>query len=417
MGNKISCGCNRGEIKQEEVYFNTNERGEYQSPDSAINYTFGEEHVKSVNKIQNQYRKMKGYEKLMKEVRDKLLYHTKAANEDNHKNREEITVEEFDKMIPNNVRNLISNQINNINQMRAISKGKILIKLLPMKETQIENKENIDYYFGEWSVNGEKCGLGNLISYDGCVYYGYFNKNNFDGYGIYINTNLDYYIGHWSEGKTDGRGKMITSLTVYDGDWQNNKKNGNGEEKYEDGSYYKGVFKNSERHGEGTYIWPDNAIYTGTLHQSEFNGYGEIQWPDGREYKGYFKEGKMHGKGTFKWPNGSQFDGYYKNDSKSGEGTFYWNSDKTKFFAGQWLNNKQHGNGTVNLDGKFYTGLWRYGKLITINEVSSNTNANEEPVTESLNQSQYFTPYNTLQGGAVITLNTLSFKNVDTQTK
>ena len=47
---------------------------------------------------------------------------------------------------------------------------------------------------------------------------------------------------------------------------------------------------------------------------------------------------------------------------KNGSGKFYWN-DK-KYYEGQWLNNKQHGQGNIYNEGNEIEGIFRFGKII-----------------------------------------------------
>ena len=47
---------------------------------------------------------------------------------------------------------------------------------------------------------------------------------------------------------------------------------------------------------------------------------------------------------------------------KNGFGKFSWSKDK--YYEGQWLNNRQHGKGTLYYEGKEIEGLFRFGKII-----------------------------------------------------
>lgn len=78
--------------------------------------------------------------------------------------------------------------------------------------------------------------------YKNATYKGMINdKNEREGYGVYI-----------SEEKG-----------VYEGEWLKDKKNGQGYQTYKNGNVYRGAFMNNKPHGKGIYTWANGEIYDG----------------------------------------------------------------------------------------------------------------------------------------------------------
>ena len=77
----------------------------------------------------------------------------------------------------------------------------------------------------------------------------------------------------------------------------------------------------------------------------------------------------MHGKGHLTWPNGSYYHGEYYKGLKSGDGVFCWNT--YKYYTGQWVDNKQHGVGTLKIKNSIHKGNWRYGNIVKLRKIIS----------------------------------------------
>ena len=126
------------------------------------------------------------------------------------------------------------------------------------------------------------------------------------------------------------------------------------------------IFQTEKKNGEGIYKWEDGAVYIGNITNNLINGNGDFKWNDGRNYKGEFKNNIIEGKGEFYWPDGKKYIGNYKFNKKNGFGKYFW-SDNI-FYEGDWVNNQQHGNGMFCENNNIIKGIFRFGKLIKIQE-------------------------------------------------
>lgn len=163
------------------------------------------------------------------------------------------------------------------------------------------------------------------------VYAGDWLDSQPHGYGFY-KDDWCTYIGQWSNGKTEGVGKMIyvdgESLEgiyangepvkaikhykngdIYDGEWREKMRNGYGEYKWIVGDRYVGNWEHGNLHGNGTYYWSDKRTYVGNWVNHNQEGFGIFEWPDGHKYEGNWQHGKRHGQGkltkTTKMTNGN----------------------------------------------------------------------------------------------------------------
>ena len=75
------------------------------------------------------------------------------------------------------------------------------------------------------------------------------------------------YKGIISNGKPNGKGKLVFHDLNYEGDFLNGKRHGNGVQSWTSGLHqgesYVGEWKNDERDGYGIHTWPDGRKYTG----------------------------------------------------------------------------------------------------------------------------------------------------------
>ena len=88
----------------------------------------------------------------------------------------------------------------------------------------------------------------------------------------------------------------------------------------------------------------DNGTYEGEYREKKGEGYGKFVWGDDHYYAGYWLDDKQHGRGFFK--NGNiVFEGEFS-VGKPKDGTVYYIIDD-KLYKGQLLDGKPHGEATL----------------------------------------------------------------------
>ena len=128
------------------------------------------------------------------------------------------------------------------------------------------------------------------------------------------------YKGIISNGKPNGKGKLVFHDLNYEGDFLNGKRHGNGIQSWTSGLHqgesYLGEWKNDERDGYRIHVWPD-----------------------GRKYTGKWKSNRQNGKGVLTNANGDSYNGHFKDDQPEGEG-IHTKADGSIIFKGQWTKGK-----------------------------------------------------------------------------
>lgn len=128
------------------------------------------------------------------------------------------------------------------------------------------------------------------------------------------------YKGTISNGKPNGKGKLVFHDLNYEGDFLDGKRHGNGVQTWTSGLHqgetYVGEWKNDER-----------------------DGYGIHEWPDGRKYTGEWKMNRQNGKGLLTNASGDSYNGYFKDDQPDGEGT-HTKADGSIIYKGIWSKGK-----------------------------------------------------------------------------
>lgn len=232
------------------------------------------------------------------------------------------------------------------------------------------NNEGQDYYFGFFNSNGQACGLGTLITQEGSIYKGSFEKGVFNGKGLIVNPNGDYFFGEWKNGECNGEGLTKCNGYTYIGHYKDNKKSGKGKETFANGTRYEGEFINNERHGKGKITYLDGSSYEGDFYHSVLEGKGVYCWSDNRRYEGNFKNGQMNGEGDHQWGDGTRYIGNYVNNTKTGAGKYIF-SHGTELNS-NWSNNEPQGKCSYLTNGVQYEIIFRYGKIISAKPLSQN---------------------------------------------
>lgn len=245
----------------------------------------------------------------------------------------------------------------------------------------------LQQYFGA-TVGGNASGEGRLFDRQGnLVYYGGFNDNKYDGYGVKYELVNDsssvssasyhlVYEGYFKNGQFDGQGREYR----YDAKYTFAK-----DSDEDPNLYYEGEFSNGKYCGSGI-LYGVEQTYRGGFFDGTYNGYG-TRWDliSSRIYSfiGYFRNGKINGpgikfypsgqkyfegeyeanrgvKGTFYYEDGTQkYTGGLQDDKYNGTGTLYWENGTVKY-DGDWNDGKRQGSGTsYREDGtKTYDGGW-----------------------------------------------------------
>ena len=156
---------------------------------------------------------------------------------------------------------------------------------------------------------------------------------------------------------------MINNKIKFISEFDNNLPNGHGEIIYlDDQTNYEGNIINGIKDGFGKLKFKDGTIYEGEFKDDKYNGKGKIIYSDNSEYEGEFHNNLKEGQGIFKWADGKIFEGEFKNDKKNGKGKFIFK--KNIYYEGNWINDLAHGKGLYNINGKKFTGIFKYGRMI-----------------------------------------------------
>ena len=312
----------------------------------------------------------------------------KSQNINNNKIKENSIEDEFNinldkigKLIPNEENN---SELNKYTNKKIIKIKKNLSEFDSSEQNKYLNTiikeaykfDNNIIYKGSWNINNyKKEGFGILIDEEGNKYIGYFQDDLMNGKGRLFNKEGDYFEGNFEKGDFKEGKLILKSGYKLEGVFINGKINGKGKESLDNIFNYEGNFENGKRNGEGIYKWEDGSIYKGNFINGEINGKGNFKWNDGRNYNGDFKNGIIEGKGEFSWPNGKKYIGEYKFNKKNGAGKYYW--DNNIYYDGDWVNNQQHGKGIFYENENKIKGIFRYGKLIKIEEGNLNNDNND----------------------------------------
>lgn len=140
---------------------------------------------------------------------------------------------------------------------------------------------------------------------------------------------------------------------------------GQGTKTYKSGMTHNGTFKNGQAHGPGIRIWSRNrASFCGNFTNGKLS-FGTYSWQTGAWYAGEFLNNKRHGNGTFRFASGETYQGEWDRDFRHGFGSYNYNNGEK--YTGQYQNNKRHGQGRIldsnNNQRIVYEGSWQNDKM------------------------------------------------------
>lgn len=134
-----------------------------------------------------------------------------------------------------------------------------------------------------------------------------------------------------------------------------------------DGGYrrtgqYLGEWHDNKFEGKGTFELANGNRYVGAFKDGKRNGVGTL-WVkrDGKklrkQYAGQWLNDVQHGRGVYHYPNGDSYNGEWKNGVRHGVGIMMYTSGDV--YEGEWFNDRRHGFGVLDYaKGDHFEGLW-----------------------------------------------------------
>jgi hypothetical protein len=222
-------------------------------------------------------------------------------------------------------------------------------------------------YFGNWNDEGLREGYGVSILEDKTKMEGLWIKGKLFK-GRLFKIDGSYYEGDIQGAEAHGTGTFYAANgDKYIGSWKNGSQYLHGERIYNDHFKYEGMFNDGLFHGTGRYIFPDNAIYEGNFEKFSFKGHGKFKNSQGEIFEGMWANNFPNGRGTYIFAGkniGKKYFGCYKNGKRDGTGKFTFRDDT--YYDGQWQNGLPHGQGEYKVKNVTYKGLFRFGKLVQL---------------------------------------------------
>lgn len=224
-------------------------------------------------------------------------------------------------------------------------------------------RKKIKYRYKGYLNDKKKDGFGIVTWEDGSQFKAKFGHNKSKGICKYIDASKSTFYGVYDNNRPNGYGIYEEDNIQYEGIWTNNILNGIGIEIWKkDMTFYRGQYVNSIKEGIGFCGWEDGTIYQGEWKNNKMNGYGMIFYPDERIYIGQIKNDVIDGFGEFNWPDHKKYIGEYVNEKKEGFGIFIWSFEPLIAYAGFWYNGKQNGIGASINNDKVRFFLWKNGR-------------------------------------------------------
>ena len=156
---------------------------------------------------------------------------------------------------------------------------------------------------------------------DGPRYYGDWDGDNRDGFGVY-EWDGNYYIGWWKWDQFYSKGKHIFYY----------------------GEVYEGQYERGDRHGQGTKTYVNGDRYEGEWAYGRYEGQGIKTYANGDRYEGEWAYGRYDGQGIKTYANGDRYEGGWAASN-------YQRLLDTGHYEGQ---------GTLTLAAGKFEGLWSY---------------------------------------------------------
>ena len=186
------------------------------------------------------------------------------------------------------------------------------------------------------------------------------------GFGIILYEDSSKLEGHFFDSKLNGIVKFYNcglDNSTYIGEYKNNIPAGYGIYsrqglKLEGMNWNKNYINNI-----GIAIWDNGEIYEGEFKDNLKEGIGTYRWEDGATYMGNFKNNQITGYGYMNFANGNTYEGEFNDGYLSGWGRFNWEDGKCYF--GNYKKNKKNGFGIFISSYEpliALIGFWEKGK-------------------------------------------------------
>lgn len=237
--------------------------------------------------------------------------------------------------------------------------------------------ETGEIYFGFWNLKGEMEGYGKIVTKEGLVIEGDWQKQGYCTNGRIFFKNGTFYQGGLMQFSPSNKGTLNNFYQcLYNGEWHNGEYDGVGQLLISKQCRYEGDFRNSVLFGKGKLIYESDDgqsyNYNGDFENNLFSGFGQFQFYKSKminveNYTGNWKNGSPSGKGSYTWPSGNKFQGNYEDGKKKGLGKYIFNNGKC-YYDGSWSNGKPNGKGVlvIETDDKNgpvrISGMWKLGK-------------------------------------------------------
>ena len=130
------------------------------------------------------------------------------------------------------------------------------------------------------------------------------------------------YVGNFRDGIFDGYGRLRVPISfmensIYVGNWEMGIRSGRGTYWNGKGNLYIGQWKDDKRNGRGAYFF--------NLPEWRENEHSEFWLSENTEnYAGDFVNDFYHGQGTYRWPGGQKYIGGFFANAKHGYGAYYY---------------------------------------------------------------------------------------------
>ena len=221
----------------------------------------------------------------------------------------------------------LKNGKNNLNESNGIDEDNLFFTnpkpnniISKRNGTNVPSKKKSNYDTNVDKKYKKKNKFGILKWKDGDSYEGYFENDNFKGYGKYF---------------TESTGSK------YKGQFLNNQINGFGEEEWKNGSKFEGEYAHQIKKGIGILTLNDSKNYKGQFDNNNFNGYGTLSINNGEILiQGFFKNNIIQDYAIYKnIQENIIYEGKISDNLQfNGFGILFDNNDN-KIYISNWKNN------------------------------------------------------------------------------